>query len=138
MKLAKWMLGLTLGFLVVSVPSTMAQGNSQVHGHGKGHDKNGDGDDRDDDHGYYRERDHDIREWYTVHREDLPPGLAKKDRLPPGLEKQLVLRPIALTWWLVATSCCSIGIPTWSWTSCTWNCSKTKLSQLRKWPLADC
>src|SRR6516164_3630162 len=45
MKLAKWMLGLTLGFLVVSGPSAMAQGNSQGHGHGKGHDKHGDDDD---------------------------------------------------------------------------------------------
>jgi hypothetical protein len=83
---------LTLGFLVVSGPSAMAQGNSQGHGHGKGHDKHGDDDDRDDDHGYYSERDHDIREWYSAHREGLPPGLAKKDRLPPGLEKQLVRR----------------------------------------------
>ena len=50
--------------LLVAVSGTaLADG----HGHGK-HD-------RDDD------RDH-----------DLPPGLAKRDRLPPGLEKQLRVR----------------------------------------------
>ena len=92
MKLAKWILGITLGLLAVSDPSAVAQGNSQGHGHGKGHDKHGDDDDRDDDHGYYREHDRDIHEWYAAHREGLPPGLAKKDRLPPGLEKQLVRR----------------------------------------------
>lgn len=91
MKLAKWMLGLSLGFLVVSGPSAMAQGNSGEHGHGKGHDKHGD-DDQGEDHGYYHGRDHEIHEWYAAHRDNLPPGLAKKDHLPPGLEKQLVVR----------------------------------------------
>ena len=40
-------------------------------------------------------RDHDrdeMRGWYDGHENNLPPGLAKKDRLPPGLEKQLVRR----------------------------------------------
>jgi hypothetical protein len=32
----------------------------------------------------------DIHGWYSEHSSNLPPGLAKKDRLPPGLEKQLV------------------------------------------------
>lgn len=30
-----------------------------------------------------------IRDWFRTHRRNLPPGLAKRDRLPPGLEKQL-------------------------------------------------
>ncbi len=30
--------------------------------------------------------------WYEGHRGNLPPGLAKRDRLPPGLERQLELR----------------------------------------------
>jgi Ni/Co efflux regulator RcnB len=35
-----------------------------------------------------------MRDWYHEHDRDqqLPPGLAKRDRLPPGLEKQLRLR----------------------------------------------
>jgi hypothetical protein len=30
------------------------------------------------------------RGWYNEHESNLPPGLAKKDRLPPGLEKHLI------------------------------------------------
>lgn len=90
MKFRKWMLGITLGVLAVSGPSAYGQGNSQGHGHGKGHDKHDDDDDRDD--GYYHRHDQEVHEWYDSHRENLPPGLAKKDRLPPGLEKQLVRR----------------------------------------------
>jgi Ni/Co efflux regulator RcnB len=33
-----------------------------------------------------------MRGWYRHHDSDLPPGLAKRDRLPPGLERQLVVR----------------------------------------------
>jgi hypothetical protein len=91
MKLAKWMLGATFGLLVISGPSAMAQGNSEGHGHGKGHDKHGDDDDQ-GDYGYYHGRDHDIHDWYYAHQSNLPPGLAKRDRLPPGLEKQLIRR----------------------------------------------
>jgi len=91
MKLAKWVVGLSLGFLAISGPSALAQGNSQGHGHGKGHNKHDD-DDRDDDRAYYHGRDREIHEWYASNRESLPPGLAKKDRLPPGLEKQLERR----------------------------------------------
>ena len=58
---------------------------------GKGHDKHGD-DEGDNDQGYYHGHDKDIHNWYGEHANNLPPGLAKKDRLPPGLEKQLVRR----------------------------------------------
>jgi hypothetical protein len=30
-----------------------------------------------------------LRGWYNEHQNNLPPGLAKRDRLPPGLESQL-------------------------------------------------
>ena len=30
-----------------------------------------------------------LRGWYGEHKNNLPPGLAKRDRLPPGLESQL-------------------------------------------------
>jgi hypothetical protein len=65
------------------------------HGHGKGHNKHDRGDDDDDDQGHRGYNDHDreaIREWYHHHRDDLPPGLAKRDELPPGLERQLEVR----------------------------------------------
>lgn len=85
MKSAKWMFAFALSFFVLSASSTLAQGN----GHAKGHNKHGD-----DDQGehYYRDHDRDIRGWYDEHQSNLPPGLAKKDRLPPGLERQLVRR----------------------------------------------
>ena len=59
-----------------------AQGNS--NGHGKGHDKDkhSDGDqDRDGgDYEYsYSKHDRDeLKNWYDHHRENLPPGLAKR------------------------------------------------------------
>jgi len=59
--------------LAVSTTIAVAQG------HGHGHD-------RYDDH----DRDQ-IRGWYRDHYSNLPPGLAKRDRLPPGLERQLVV-----------------------------------------------
>jgi hypothetical protein len=92
MKSAKWMLGGALAFCLVSGQYAMAQGNSQGHGNGKGHNKHADDDDRDDDHGYYYGHEKNVHDWYSDHSSNLPPGLAKKDRLPPGLEKQLVRR----------------------------------------------
>lgn len=62
--------------------------NGHGHGHAYGHSKH----DRDDDHGYYRDHDRDLHDWYRSHYDHLPPGLAKRDRLPPGLERQLVVR----------------------------------------------
>lgn len=77
-----------LGMLLVlgSCAPVWAQGKGK--GKGKGHNKHGD-----DDQGeqYYRDHDRDeARGWYNEHESNLPPGLAKKDRLPPGIEKQLV------------------------------------------------
>jgi hypothetical protein len=86
MKSAKWMSACALGILLLTSNLALAQGK----GHGKGHDKHG----HDDDEGehYYRDHDREVRGWYDEHQSNLPPGLAKKDRLPPGLEKQLVRR----------------------------------------------
>ena len=81
--------------LTLSTTIAVAQGNG--HGHEQ-HDR-----DDDDDHGHghghgkghghdgYSDHDRDqIRSWYGDHSSNLPPGLAKHDRLPPGLERQLV------------------------------------------------
>ena len=65
-------------------------GHGHGNGHAYGHEKHGRGDD--DDRGYYRDHDRDLHDWYREHYNNLPPGLAKRDRLPPGLERQLVLR----------------------------------------------
>jgi hypothetical protein len=86
MKIGKCIAAITVTILLSSGNIVLAQGK----GHGKGHDKHGE-----DDQGaqFYKDQDRDVlRGWYDEHREQLPPGLAKKDRLPPGLEKQLVRR----------------------------------------------
>jgi hypothetical protein len=62
------------------------------HGHGNGHAYGHQKHDRDDDRGHYRDHDRDLHDWYRAHYNNLPPGLAKRDRLPPGLERQLVVR----------------------------------------------
>ncbi len=87
MKATKCKFAGALGILMLIGNFALAQG----HGHGKGHGKHGD----DDDQGAQFYKDHDrevIRSWYDEHQSNLPPGLAKRDRLPPGLEKQLVRR----------------------------------------------
>jgi Ni/Co efflux regulator RcnB len=71
------------------------QGHGQGRGHDKDKDKGEDRDDRDDakaERHYYREHDRDLHDWYRAHYNNLPPGLAKRDRLPPGLERQLAVR----------------------------------------------
>lgn len=85
MKATKWALAIAIGIFALTANSAFAQG----HGHGKGHNKHEDNDDQGE---YYRDHDRDIRGWYGEHESNLPPGLAKRDRLPPGLEKQLVRR----------------------------------------------
>src|SRR5215831_7984192 len=84
---------LLTGIVLLSLAGSVAYSQP---GHGKGHNKH-DRDDDDDDRGkgHNRYSDHDrdeIRGWYRYHDRDLPPGLAKRDRLPPGLERQLVVR----------------------------------------------
>jgi hypothetical protein len=88
-----------IAVLSLSLSTTIAV--AQDHGHG--HDKHGRDDDdhgnghrkgHDKGHGHatYSDHDRDIHDWYRAHYSDLPPGLAKRDRLPPGLERQLVVR----------------------------------------------
>jgi Ni/Co efflux regulator RcnB len=108
MKSSRWLHTFALAILALSTSVALAQ--HEGHGHGRGHDKHGTEDEDNDkdrkgnsnsnkDHGYkkhrhgYDVRDHEVMHgWYQSHRENLPPGLAKKDRLPPGLERQLELR----------------------------------------------
>jgi hypothetical protein len=88
----------------LSTTIAVAQGNG--HGHDK-HDRDDDDrghdrDYRDHDHGNghhqgrgherYVDHDRDIHDWYRSHYNQMPPGLAKRDRLPPGLERQLIVR----------------------------------------------
>src|SRR5215475_15633165 len=97
MSFNKWFCLLAAGAFALGTQSAVAQGHGNGHGHGqeKHADKEnkGHGHDRDDwDHHSYREHDRELHDWYRVHYDRLPPGLAKKDRLPPGLERQLVTR----------------------------------------------
>jgi Ni/Co efflux regulator RcnB len=88
---------------------SLALSASMAVAQGHGHDKHGRDDhdrwhDRDERHGHearehghghgrghYKDRDGDIHGWYRAHYRQLPPGLAKRDRLPPGLERQLIV-----------------------------------------------
>lgn len=86
MRVTKWMFAVALGICMLPGSYALAQGK----GHGKGHEKHHGDDDQGD---YYKSGDRDyVRGWYDSHQSNLPPGLAKRDRLPPGLEKQLVRR----------------------------------------------
>src|ERR1700675_3722717 len=88
MRIGKWTTATALALLLSTGSVALAQG--QGKGKGKGHNKHGD-----DDQGaqFYKDPDREVlRGWYGEHQSQLPPGLAKKDRLPPGLEKQLVRR----------------------------------------------
>jgi len=81
-------------FLISGFALAQGQGHGNGHGNAKGNDKHADADHR-DNHGDHFYRDHDrevMRGWYNKHNGNLPPGLAKRDRLPPGLERQLVVR----------------------------------------------
>jgi hypothetical protein len=89
MRSTRRMLGFAVGIFMLTSNFALAQGHG--NGHGKGHEKHGDDDDQDER--YYKGHDREtMRGWYDEHENNLPPGLAKRDRLPPGLEKQLVRR----------------------------------------------
>jgi Ni/Co efflux regulator RcnB len=106
MKSSRWLHTFAIAILALSTSVSLAQ--HEDHGHGRGHDKHGNEDEDNDndrkgysneehgrkDHRHgYDDRDHQVMHgWYEGHRGNLPPGLAKKDRLPPGLERQLELR----------------------------------------------
>jgi hypothetical protein len=89
MRSTKWMVAFAVGIFMLTCNFALAQGHG--NGHGKGHEKHGDDDDQDER--YYKGHDREtLRGWYDEHENNLPPGLAKRDRLPPELEKQLVRR----------------------------------------------
>jgi len=92
MKTSKWIFAALLGILFLAGTPALAQ--DEDHGHGHGHGKGNEKHDRDEGRGRddYKHHEGDIRGWYAEHQGNLPPGLAKKDRLPPGLERQLVVR----------------------------------------------
>jgi hypothetical protein len=100
MKTIRWSHKFAIAILALSTGVVLAQGEG--HEHGRGHDKHGNEDGDNDRHGNkehshkghgYDDRDREMMHgWYEDHRENLPPGLAKKDRLSPGLERQLELR----------------------------------------------
>ena len=96
-----WCQAGAIAVLSLALSTTMAVAQDHGHGHDK-HDRddddrgNGHGKDKDHEksHGHetYSDHDGDIHDWYRAHYSNLPPGLAKRDRLPPGLERQLVVR----------------------------------------------
>ena len=105
MKSSGWLRIFFIAILGLSTSVMVAQ--EEGHGHGRGRDRHGNEDEDNDradhgrkgnkEHGHeghgYDDRDHEnIHGWYEEHRGNLPPGLAKRDRLPPGLERQLELR----------------------------------------------
>jgi Ni/Co efflux regulator RcnB len=96
-----WLRAGAVAVLSLALSTTIAVAQDHDHGHDR-HDRDDD-DDRDHGHGHayghekheherYSDHDRDLHEWYRTHYENLPPGLAKRDRLPPGLEAQLVVR----------------------------------------------
>lgn len=100
MRSTRWLsAGATVVFtLASSLSYAQGNGNGHAYGHTK-HNHGEDDDDNDQGRGHYRDgySNHDrdeFRRYYHLHsdRDDLPPGLAKRDRLPPGLERQLVRR----------------------------------------------
>jgi len=91
MTVRKWLFACTAAVFLLTGSTAFSQGNGHGNGngHGKGHEKH----EEDQDQRYYRDHDRGyVHAWYASHANNLPPGLAKKDRLPPGLEKQLVVR----------------------------------------------
>ena len=92
MNLRKCNAGFAAAIIALGIFATSAG----AQGRGRGHDKDkkhGRGHDKEEKRDYrYSDRDQDIRDWYRGHENNLPPGLAKRDRLPPGLERQLRVR----------------------------------------------
>jgi Ni/Co efflux regulator RcnB len=92
-----WLRAGAIAILSLALSTTIAV----AQGHGHGHDKDKGDRDEEEDHGHGRGHEHkgysdhdrdEMRGWYREHSDNLPPGLAKRDRLPPGLERQLVVR----------------------------------------------
>ena len=105
MRASRWMCvfaAVLIGFSLATA-GAKAQGrghddDEKGHGHGKGHNKERKEERKEERQERkvqyrYSQHDHDeMRGWYSDHENNLPPGLAKRDRLPPGLERQLRVR----------------------------------------------
>lgn len=78
------------GVFFLGGAAVRAQDHDHGNDHGKGHDKHKHDEDGDENAYYRQDYRASVHQWYGEHENNLPPGLAKKDRLPPGLEKQLV------------------------------------------------
>jgi len=86
MNARKWLPIVAAAILSLNCSAAFAQGN----GHGKGHEKNKHGDDDSRPQVVYSSEQREaVNGWYRDHRNNLPPGLAKRDQLPPGLAKQV-------------------------------------------------
>ena len=99
MKTRKWFCTLVAMIFALSTFSVLAYAQGHSQDHGKGQSKGEQGEDhgkgkgKKAEKGYYSERNREeLRIWYRQHESNLPPGLAKRDRLPPGLERQLRVR----------------------------------------------
>jgi hypothetical protein len=86
MKMRKWVCACATVMIALSTLVAFADQHGHGHGHGRGQEK------KEQKH-YYSDHDRaQWHEWYRKHSNNLPPGLAKRDRLPPGLERKLRVR----------------------------------------------
>jgi hypothetical protein len=81
----------TLGWLlcVAFCAAFAAPALAQGKGKGKGHQKDQSADDTRGRVAFSPRDQEIIRDYFRDQRSNLPPGLAKRDRLPPGLQKHL-------------------------------------------------
>jgi Ni/Co efflux regulator RcnB len=94
MKLSKWMGGFAAALFALSMIAAPEAAQGRNHAKEKKVEKKVHNERKVEKHEYrYSQHDRDqVRVWYREHENNLPPGLAKRDRLPPGLEKQLRVR----------------------------------------------
>lgn len=94
MRLIKSMGGFAGALIALGMIAPPAAAQGRGHGKEKKSDNEVRRERKEEKHEYrYSQHDRDqVRVWYREHENNLPPGLAKRDRLPPGLEKQLRVR----------------------------------------------
>ncbi len=93
--MSRKLLGLALAGALSLAPAAAFADRDHDHGHGHDKDKHERAEIRHEvkaERHYYREHDRELHNWYRANYNNLPPGLAKRDRLPPGLERQIVVR----------------------------------------------
>jgi len=88
-----WISAFAAGVLAVGAAGAAAQGRGHDKDKGNGNGNGHGNSKKDGDRNSFDDHDRDeMRAWVNSRGSNLPPGLAKRDRLPPGLEKQLVVR----------------------------------------------